>query len=40
MLFDGAPHPRDGRLNPDRGRPGLGLELRESEAKRFRTHGA
>ncbi|HSN20063.1 MAG TPA: enolase C-terminal domain-like protein, partial [Usitatibacter sp.] len=36
MLFDGAPQPRVGRLHPDRGRPGLGLELRERDAERFR----
>jgi len=35
MLFDGAPQPRRGRLAPDRARPGLGLELRREEAKRF-----
>ncbi|HEX6634590.1 MAG TPA: enolase C-terminal domain-like protein [Usitatibacter sp.] len=37
MFFDGAPQPRDGRLQPDRGRPGLGLELREQDARRFRV---
>jgi len=36
MLFDGAPRPRDGLLAPDRTRPGLGLELRESDAERYR----
>ena len=37
MLFDGAPRPRDGRLYPDRSRPGLGLELREKDAQRYRA---
>jgi L-alanine-DL-glutamate epimerase-like enolase superfamily enzyme len=36
-LFDGAPRPRDGRLYPDRSRPGLGLELREKDAQRYRV---
>ena len=36
-LFDGAPQPVDGRLVPDRSRPGLGIELRETDAKRYRT---
>jgi L-alanine-DL-glutamate epimerase-like enolase superfamily enzyme len=36
MLFDGAPKPRNGLLAPDRSRPGLGLELRERDAERFR----
>jgi L-alanine-DL-glutamate epimerase-like enolase superfamily enzyme len=35
MLFDGAPVPRDGAVQPDRGRPGLGLALREEDARRF-----
>lgn len=35
MLFDGVPAPHDGRLAPDRSRPGNGLALRESEAARF-----
>ncbi|MEW5729846.1 MAG: enolase C-terminal domain-like protein [Pseudomonadota bacterium] len=35
MLFDGVPSPRDGRLAPDRSRPGNGLTLRESEAAKF-----
>ena len=39
MVFDGAPQPRDGRLYPDRSRPGLGLELREKDAARFRVSG-
>lgn len=35
MLFDGAPQPAGGWIAPDRSRPGLGLELRESEAEPF-----
>jgi L-alanine-DL-glutamate epimerase-like enolase superfamily enzyme len=34
MLFDGVPALRDGALWPDRGRPGLGLELRRRDAER------
>lgn len=36
MLFDGAVEPRQGELRPDRGRPGLGLELKTADAERFR----
>jgi L-alanine-DL-glutamate epimerase-like enolase superfamily enzyme len=35
MLFDGTLAPVDGYLEPDRSRPGLGLELRRSDAKGF-----
>lgn len=35
MLFDGAPRPSEGTLAPARGRPGLGLELRRSDARRY-----
>ncbi len=35
MLFEGVPAPENGALYPDRSRPGLGLELKESEAARF-----
>jgi L-alanine-DL-glutamate epimerase-like enolase superfamily enzyme len=35
MLFDGAPEPRGGVLAPDLSRPGIGLELREQDAKEF-----
>jgi L-alanine-DL-glutamate epimerase-like enolase superfamily enzyme len=36
MLLDGAARPRaDGCLYPDRSRPGLGLELKRSDASRF-----
>lgn len=37
MLFDGAPRPAEGRLAPDRSRPGLGLEFRDADAARFRV---
>jgi L-alanine-DL-glutamate epimerase-like enolase superfamily enzyme len=36
-LFDGAPRPEGGMLQPDRSRPGFGLELRESDAEPFRV---
>lgn len=35
MLFDGTLDPRGGALEPDRSRPGLGLELKEHEAERW-----
>jgi L-alanine-DL-glutamate epimerase-like enolase superfamily enzyme len=35
MLFDGTLDPRGGALEPDRSRPGLGLELKEDEAARW-----
>lgn len=35
MLFDGTLPPTDGLLTPDRSRPGLGLELKRSEAERY-----
>jgi L-alanine-DL-glutamate epimerase-like enolase superfamily enzyme len=35
MLFDGALTPLDGALQPDRSRPGLGLELRRADAERY-----
>jgi L-alanine-DL-glutamate epimerase-like enolase superfamily enzyme len=35
MLFDGALTPMNGALHPDRGRPGLGIELRTADAQRF-----
>ena len=37
MFFDGALTPRDGALRPDRSRPGLGLELKEKDAARYRV---
>lgn len=36
MLFDGCLEPVRGALKPDRKRPGIGVELREAEAKAFR----
>lgn len=35
MLFDGAADPIDGTLRPDLGRPGIGLELKRSDAERY-----
>jgi L-alanine-DL-glutamate epimerase-like enolase superfamily enzyme len=35
MVFDGALTPVNGELVPDRSRPGLGLELKPTEAQRF-----
>ncbi|MGI8580453.1 MAG: enolase C-terminal domain-like protein [Solirubrobacteraceae bacterium] len=35
MLFDGLPELRGGALHPDTSRPGMGLELKESEAERY-----
>lgn len=36
MLFDGALSPEGGVLRPDQRRPGLGLELKEADAERYR----
>jgi len=38
MLFDGAPPLRGGVLKPDLSRPGFGLELKTSEARRYAVH--
>jgi L-alanine-DL-glutamate epimerase-like enolase superfamily enzyme len=35
LLFDGLGEPEDGYLRPDLGRPGHGLELRRTEARRY-----
>ena len=35
MLFDGVSEPVDGELRPDLSRPGIGLELKRSEAERY-----
>ncbi|HEU4684886.1 MAG TPA: enolase C-terminal domain-like protein [Nitrospira sp.] len=35
MLFDGAIRPVNGLLQPDRSRPGLGLEFKQSDAQRY-----
>jgi L-alanine-DL-glutamate epimerase-like enolase superfamily enzyme len=37
LLFDGAATPVDGRLRPDAAAPGHGLELRRTDAERFRV---
>jgi L-alanine-DL-glutamate epimerase-like enolase superfamily enzyme len=37
LLFDGAPSPMGGCLRPDPGRPGLGLELKRSDAEQWRV---
>jgi len=37
MIFDGAITPANGKLKPDASKPGLGLELKRADAKRFRT---
>jgi len=37
MLFDGALDPTGGVLRPDQVRPGLGLELKLSDAERYRV---
>lgn len=35
MLFDGAPSPVEGFLEPDWSRPGLGIELKRRDAEKF-----
>lgn len=35
LLFDGVVAPQQGRLRPDRTRPGMGLSLKHADAKRF-----
>jgi len=35
MLFDGVLTPTNGTLRPDRSRPGIGLELKRSEAQKY-----
>jgi L-alanine-DL-glutamate epimerase-like enolase superfamily enzyme len=37
MLLEGAPMPRNGKLCPDPRRHGLGLKLRETEARKYRV---
>ncbi|MFN2545751.1 MAG: enolase C-terminal domain-like protein [Actinomycetota bacterium] len=37
LLFDGVLEPQDGVLRPDRSRPGLGLELKRSDAAPYRV---
>lgn len=38
MLFDGAPTPRDGVIEPDFTRPGLGLAFKRRDAERYAVH--
>lgn len=40
MLFDGVVTPAGGALKPDLTRPGLGIELKASDAAKFRTYPA
>ncbi len=35
LLFDGVPEPCGGAVRPDRGRPGIGLELKRADAERY-----
>jgi hypothetical protein len=35
MLFDGFTPPRDGALQPDLSRPGIGVELKVRDAERY-----
>ncbi len=35
MFFDGTIQPVDGRLHPDVSRPGMGLEFKEADARRY-----
>ncbi|HZU60344.1 MAG TPA: enolase C-terminal domain-like protein [Solirubrobacteraceae bacterium] len=37
MLFEGTLEPAEGLLTPDRSRPGLGLELKREEARRYQV---
>ena len=37
MFFDGVLTPRDGALHPDLTRPGLGLELKRADARKYAT---
>lgn len=37
MLFDGVLEPRDGALTPDLSRPGMGLELKRSDAEHYKV---
>lgn len=36
MLFEGVLQPEEGYLRPDPSRPGLGLELKASDAERWK----
>jgi L-alanine-DL-glutamate epimerase-like enolase superfamily enzyme len=37
MLFEGAPWPKDGMIQPEVSRPGHGLEFKFKDAERFRV---
>jgi hypothetical protein len=37
MFFDGFCEPREGKMFPDWSRPGLGLELKQKDAEKFRV---
>ncbi|MEU6284503.1 enolase C-terminal domain-like protein [Streptomyces sp. NPDC047028] len=39
LLFDGTRSPDGGALRPDPGRPGLGLDVKWSDAEPYRVHG-
>lgn len=38
LLFDGVLDAEGGALNPDPGRPGLGLDLKTRDAERYRIY--
>ena len=35
MFFDGVIKPKDGRLQPDLSRPGMGLEFKKANVERY-----
>jgi hypothetical protein len=37
LLFDGVLEPVEGRLTPDLSRPGMGLDLKHSDARAYRV---
>ena len=39
MLFDGAPRPRDGAIQPDLSRPGIGIALKSQDAMHYKASG-
>jgi hypothetical protein len=36
MLFDGFTAPKDGAMQPDLSRPGLGLDFKTKDAEKFK----
>jgi hypothetical protein len=40
MAFDGALEPREGALEPDRSRPGMGLQLKRPDMQQHCVHRA